>query len=111
MYDLTTTRHNPMIDPAMHVWGWEIPLYLFLGGLVAGLMAVAAWMLLSGRHRHPASLFPWLAPLALALLSAGMGALFLDLEHKLYFWRLYTTFEPTSPMSWGGHWRSRRDRS
>ncbi|MCF6358847.1 MAG: polysulfide reductase NrfD [Draconibacterium sp.] len=30
-----------------------------------------------------------------------MIALFLDLENKLYVWRLYTTFEITSPMSWG----------
>ncbi len=30
-----------------------------------------------------------------------MFALFLDLEHKLYVWRLYVTFEPSSPMSWG----------
>jgi formate-dependent nitrite reductase membrane component NrfD len=30
-----------------------------------------------------------------------MLALFLDLEHKLYVWRLYLTFEPASPMSWG----------
>lgn len=39
--------------------------------------------------------------LALVLLSLGMLALFLDLEHKLYVWRLYLTFELTSPMSWG----------
>ena len=39
--------------------------------------------------------------LSLVLLSLGMLALFLDLEHKLYVWRLYTTFQPTSPMSWG----------
>jgi formate-dependent nitrite reductase membrane component NrfD len=30
-----------------------------------------------------------------------MLALFLDLEHGLHAWRLYTTFEPSSPMSWG----------
>ncbi len=30
-----------------------------------------------------------------------MFALFLDLEHKPYVWRLYTAFQPTSPMSWG----------
>jgi formate-dependent nitrite reductase membrane component NrfD len=30
-----------------------------------------------------------------------MFVLFLDLEHKLYVWRLYLTFEVTSPMSWG----------
>jgi formate-dependent nitrite reductase membrane component NrfD len=38
------------------------------------------------------------APIAL---SVGMTALFLDLEHKLYVFRFYTSFEPTSPMSWG----------
>lgn len=31
---------------------------------------------------------PILTPIALAL---GLIALFLDLHHKLYFWRLYTT--------------------
>ncbi len=30
-----------------------------------------------------------------------MFVLFLDLSHKLYVWRLYTTFQITSPMSWG----------
>ena len=39
--------------------------------------------------------------LSLVLLSLGMLALFLDLEHKLYVWRLYTTFQIASPMSWG----------
>lgn len=101
MTELSSFRSNPMVDPALHVWGWEIPVYLFLGGLVAGLMVVSAWMLLSGRFRRPHSLYPWLAPAALVLLSAGMGALFLDLEHKLHVWRLYTTFQVSSPMSWG----------
>jgi protein NrfD len=44
-------------------------------------------------------LLPWLG---LALISLGMLALFLDLEHKLYVWRMYLTLQPTSPMSWGG---------
>ncbi len=35
------------------------------------------------------------------LLNLGMGALFLDLAHKLYVWRVYLAFEPMSPMSWG----------
>jgi protein NrfD len=39
--------------------------------------------------------------LAFMLLNAGMGALFLDLTHRLYVWRIYTTFQVTSPMSWG----------
>jgi hypothetical protein len=44
--ELTTTRHNPGIDPMLHIWGWEIPVYLFLGGLVAGLMILAGVRLL-----------------------------------------------------------------
>ena len=101
MTELTTTRSNPMVDPALHVWGWEIPVYLFLGGLVAGMMMISGYFLFSGRWRNTRSACYVLPGLSLVLLSAGMFALFLDLEHKRYAWRLYTTFEPASPMSWG----------
>lgn len=101
MIELTVNRLNPMIDPGFHVWGWEIPVYLFLGGFVAGMMVLAGWLLLTGRFRRPLSSFYLLPALGIALLSAGMLALFLDLEHKLYVWRLYTTLQVTSPMSWG----------
>jgi formate-dependent nitrite reductase membrane component NrfD len=99
--ELTSTRANWMVDPALHVWGWEIPVYLFLGGLVAGMMAIAGWFLFADRHRRADSVMALLPGLGLVLLSVGMGALFLDLEHKPYVWRLYTTFQPASPMSWG----------
>ena len=101
MTELTTTRANPMIDPQMHVWGWEIPIYLFLGGMVAGMMIISGYFLFSGRYRNARCACYLLPGLAIGLLSAGMLALFLDLEHKLYVWRLYTTFEIASPMSWG----------
>ena len=101
MIELTTTRANPMIDPSMHVWGWEIPVYLFLGGLVAGMMIISGYFLFSGRYKSTLCACYQLPALAIGLLSVGMLALFLDLEHKLYFWRLYTTFEIASPMSWG----------
>ncbi len=101
MLELTTTRSNPMIDPGMHVWGWEIPVYLYLGGLVAGLMILSGLLLLRRRQAEGGGLLARAPGVALVLLSLGMGALFLDLEHKLYVWRLYTTFEWTSPMSWG----------
>ena len=42
-----------------------------------------------------------LALLAPILLSLGMTTLFLDLEHKLFVFRFYTSFQITSPMSWG----------
>jgi protein NrfD len=101
MQELTTTRHNPFIDPFTSVWGWEIPVYLFLGGLVAGLMIITGYFILKGKHKNPDSIVHYVPFLSILFLSLGMGALFLDLSHKLFVWRLYTTFRITSPMSWG----------
>ena len=59
-------------------------------------------MLRIAKGEDSRSFFSMQTPLlAFMLLNAGMGALFLDLTHKLYVWRIYTTFQPTSPMSWG----------
>lgn len=101
MIELTSTRANPMVDPVLHVWAWRIPVYLFLGGLVAGMMAILGWFMFSDRHRKAESVAHLLPGASLVLISLGMGALFLDLEHKAYVWRLYVTFRPASPMSWG----------
>ena len=101
MQELTTTRHNPFIDPFTSVWGWEIPVYLFLGGLVAGLMIITGYFILKGKHKNPDSLVHYVPFLSILFLTIGMGTLFLDLSHKLFVWRLYTTFQITSPMSWG----------
>ena len=93
MRELVLTRHTELIDPLLHVWGWEIPVYLFLGGMVAGMMILVGYFLLSGRHTgHNCVVRACCPALSLVLLSVGMLALFLDLEHKLYVWRLYTTF-------------------
>jgi formate-dependent nitrite reductase membrane component NrfD len=84
MIELLTTRHNPMIDPSMHVWGWEVPVYLFLGGWVAGSMVISGWFMRQGRRPGEGCVcfvLPWIG---LVLLSLCMGALFLDLEHRLY---------------------------
>ncbi len=102
MHELTITRLNPHIDPFLHIWGWEIPVYLFLGGLVAGMMLISGYLVFSGRYRERTQCACYQVPtISLALLSLGMFTLFLDLEHKAYVWRLYTTFEIVSPMSWG----------
>ncbi|MFH1766000.1 MAG: NrfD/PsrC family molybdoenzyme membrane anchor subunit [Gemmatimonadota bacterium] len=101
MNEITNTRHNHLIDPTMHVWGWEIPLYLFLGGVVAGLMILMGIRLLRKSDGEPStalSLMPWVAPIAI---SVGMFFLWLDLEHPFNAWRFYLTFKLTSPMSWG----------
>jgi formate-dependent nitrite reductase membrane component NrfD len=101
MQETTTTRANALIDPGLHIWHYEVPLYLFLGGLVAGLMVIAGLWLLRAPDRprsRALQLLPWAAPV---LISAGMLFLWLDLENPFNALRFYFTFEPTSPMSWG----------
>ncbi|MBI2376574.1 MAG: polysulfide reductase NrfD [Deltaproteobacteria bacterium] len=87
------------LDP--YFWGWEIPVYLMLGGLVAGLMVVvSSVVLLRGREAVTPSMRSGLA-MAPALLGLGMVALFLDLTQKVHVFRFYIAFRPSSPMSWG----------
>ena len=101
--ELTISRHNPLVDPHLHIWGWQLPVYLFLGGLVGGLMIIAGARLITVRpKKREAMVCCTIGPLiGLLGLSGGMFALFLDLEHKLYLWRLFTTFQIAAPMSWG----------
>jgi len=100
--DIEVAGRNAETFPVLHVWGWEIALYLFLGGLAAGLLVLAGW---AHRRYEPARLGPalgWMGPLlAPVVLSIGMFALFLDLENKWNVWRFYTTFRVAAPMSWG----------
>ncbi len=94
-------RNIPNIDPFLNIWHWEIPVYLFLGGLSAGIMFFAGLFMVMGKEKEMATTVKWsmfLVPVALVL---GLFALFLDLKHQLYFWRLYTTIRIESPMSWG----------
>ncbi len=98
---LTTARSNPKIDPVMHVWGWEVPIYLDLGGLTAGIMFFAALMILLRKQSETPFVSHKSMLLAPVVLSVGMATLFLDLEYKYHVFRFYTSFQPTSPMSWG----------
>lgn len=99
MPELDVARHSLQIDPHLHIWGWEVVVYLFLGGMAAGVMILTS--LLSMRRPVLSDGARWLGFAAPALLSVGMGALFLDLAFKLHVYRFYLAFKPTSPMSWG----------
>ena len=101
LVESVTTRHNPQIDPTLHVWGWEIVVYLFLGGLVAGIFFLTAGLELRRGEKPRSALLRPMPFAALGLLSVGMLALWLDLAHKLWAWRFYAFFHATSPMSWG----------
>lgn len=98
---LVTARGNELIDPSLHIWTWEVAMYLFLGGLTAGIMVFAAYVALARKDEEAPFAATQLALLAPIALSLGMTTLFLDLEHKLFVFRFYTAFQPTSPMSWG----------
>jgi protein NrfD len=94
-------RMNLNIDPVLHIWHWQIPLYLFLGGLAAGVLFFASlYTIRNESEKYPTAvkLAPIIAPIAIVI---GLIALLLDLKHKLYFWQLYTTIRFESPMSWG----------
>lgn len=98
MTEVELVRQSHLIDP-FHIWGWEVPVYLFLGGLAAGIMIFSV---LLNRNGDTASKWVRWAPFAVPIaLSVGMLALFLDLEYKLHVYRFYLAFMPTSPMSWG----------
>lgn len=94
-------RNIPNIDPSLEVWHWPISVYLFLGGLAAGLLFFAGLIsVLKKENDYPAAVkfASIVSPIALTL---GLIALFYDLTHKIYFWKLYTTVRIESPMSWG----------
>lgn len=97
----TSGRNIPNIDPSLEIWHWPISVYLFLGGLAAGLLFFASLITVLGKDKdYPAAVkyASIISPIALTL---GLLALFYDLTHKFYFWRLYTTIRIESPMSWG----------
>jgi protein NrfD len=98
--EIDSTRSEALAAGA-RFWSWEIPVYLFLGGLVAGLMLSASVMLLLfGKERLTRAMRLGLAA-APVLLALGMGALFVDLTQKHHVFRFYTALRPSAPMSLG----------
>ncbi|MFZ4548018.1 MAG: NrfD/PsrC family molybdoenzyme membrane anchor subunit [Bacteroidales bacterium] len=94
-------RNIPNIDPYLNIWHWQIPIYLFLGGVAAGILFLAGVFTILGKEKEMQATVKWapfVVPFALVI---GLFMLFLDLKHKLYFWQLYTTIRLESPMGWG----------
>jgi protein NrfD len=102
MNEIDLIRFNHGIDPEFHIWGWDVSVYLFLGGVTAGIMILTA---LLGFRRRADEVLPrwvrWMPLAAPALISVGMAALFYDLDYKLHVYRFFLAFVPSSPMSWG----------
>ncbi|GAB2779561.1 NrfD/PsrC family molybdoenzyme membrane anchor subunit [Salinimicrobium soli] len=97
----TSGRNIPNIDPSLEVWHWPIALYLFLGGLAAGILFFAALFYVLGKDKEYPGAVKMASIIPPVALSLGLLALVYDLTHPLYTWQLYTTFRIESPMSWG----------
>ena len=94
-------RNLPHIDPHLNVWHWQISLYLFLGGLAAGILFFAAIVTLLGKEKEYEGAVKFATLIPPVALVIGLFVLIIDLSHMWYAWRLYVTFRITSPMSWG----------
>jgi formate-dependent nitrite reductase membrane component NrfD len=98
---LVTVRDIHGLYPHVHVWGFPIAAYLFLGGLAAGILLFATIYFLNGKAEE----MPFTVKIApiftFGLVMIGLLLLVYDLHHKLYVWQLFMTFRIESPMSWG----------
>lgn len=100
MSEVDVTGVNAINYPYLGTWEWHVALYLFLGGLVAGLMIFSAWL----RLRKYEGVYRGILMadlLSLPLLAGGLLLLWLDLARRWNAWRFYATFQVTSAMSWG----------
>ena len=94
-------RDIPNIDPSLQIWHWPISVYLFLGGLAAGLLLFAAVVTILEKDKEYPTSVKYASMVPPVALSLGLLALVYDLTHPLYTWQLYTTIRLESPMSWG----------
>jgi protein NrfD len=94
-------RNLPHIDPHLDLWHWPISLYLFLGGLSAGILFFAALFTIMGKENEMTGAVKRATIIVPFALSIGLLALLYDLTHILYVWQLYMTIRLSAPMSWG----------
>jgi formate-dependent nitrite reductase membrane component NrfD len=95
---LPTYYGQPAVKPSLY--GWTVALYIYIGGLAAGLQIVVTVAQLLGIPESEPVAF---AGRAIALTGAIAGGLLLiaDLHTKQRFYNMLRIFRPTSPMSIG----------
>jgi len=94
-------RNIPHIDPSLEVWHFPISLYLFLGGMAAGIIFFASLFTILKKEKEVPTTVKGAMVVAVIAISIGLVALLYDLTHILYVWQLYMTVRIESPMSWG----------
>jgi len=98
---IVSGRHIEGLYPHLDVWEFGIPLYLFIGGLAAGILIFATFFYLRGKENEMPATVKISTLIVPVIIIFGLLFLIGDLHHKIYFWRLLTTFVFASPMSWG----------
>lgn len=103
MTEITITGLNAITHPYLEVWDWRIVIYLFLGGLSAGMLvmcSIANLRIPKGPVEELAQCVR--APLiAFIILAVGAQFIILDLAKPQSLIWGYLTFQPLSLMSWG----------
>lgn len=103
MTEITITGLNAITHPYLEVWDWRIVIYLFLGGLSAGMLVMCSIANLRIPKQPVEELAQCVkAPLiAFIILAVGAQFIILDLgKPQSLIWG-YLTFQPLSLMSWG----------
>jgi formate-dependent nitrite reductase membrane component NrfD len=101
--EITITGVNAITYPSLHIWNWMVSLYLFMGGLAAGLLIMSAIANLRAGPADPADRIDTVraAMLAPFVLMFGMVFIWFDLERHTNTYWFFLSFRPAAPMSWG----------
>jgi len=98
---IVSGKEIPHIVPHLHLWGTEIALYLFFGGLAAGIIFFANFFYLKGKENEMPMTIKVATLVPPIIIMIGLALLIIDLHHWMYFWQLFLHVRMESPMSWG----------
>ncbi|GAQ95025.1 formate-dependent nitrite reductase, membrane component NrfD [Thermodesulfovibrio aggregans] len=103
MIEIGITGTNTITFPYLEVWDWRIVLYLFLGGLSAGMLVMCSIANLRIPKQPVEELAQCVRAPLIAFIVLAVGALFIifDLGSPFNLIWGYLTFQPLSLMSWG----------
>lgn len=99
--EVTTTKINPMTTPELHVWGWDVALYLFFSGMAAGVLILVAIQYLYFGGAKTSLVMRYAAMAASIVVPLAMLGLLSDLENKLNILAFYKWWNWTSTMALG----------
>ncbi len=103
MTEIGITGLNAITHPYLEVWDWRIVVYLFLGGLSAGMLVMCSIANLRIPKQPVEELAQCVRAPFIAFITLAIGAQFIMLDlgkPQSLIWG-FLTFQPLSLMSWG----------